>query len=77
MERGAWTDERLDHLADAMRSGFNRVDQDIRYLRLETREGFAELRTEIGDLRLAMLRIGGAMIIGLIGVIAAILARGV
>jgi hypothetical protein len=53
------------------------VDQDIRDLRLETREGFAELRTEINDLRLVMLRAGGAMIVGLVGVIAAILARGV
>jgi argininosuccinate lyase len=60
-----------------MRDGFSRVDQDIRDLRLETREGFAELRTEINDLRSVMLRAGGAMIVGLVGVIAAILARGV
>jgi hypothetical protein len=77
MERAAWTDERLDDLADAMRNGFSRVDQDIRDLRVEVRDGFADLRTEINDLRLVMLRVGGAMIIGLIGVIAAILARGV
>jgi argininosuccinate lyase len=77
MERAAWTDERLDDLADAMRNGFSRVDQDIRDLRVEVRDGFADLRTEINDLRLVMLRVGGAMIIGLVGVIAAILARGV
>jgi argininosuccinate lyase len=77
MERAAGTDQRIDDLAAAMRDGFSRVDQDIRDLRLETREGFAELRTEINDLRLVMLRAGGAMIVGLVGVITAILARGV
>ena len=59
MERAAWTDQRLDDLAAAMRDGFSRV------------------RAEINDLRLVMLRIGGAMVVGLIGVIAAILASGV
>jgi hypothetical protein len=44
---------------------------------VKVRDGFADLRTEINDLRLVMLRVGGAMIIGLIGVIAAILAPGV
>jgi argininosuccinate lyase len=77
MERAAWTDQRLDDLASAMRDGFSRVDQDLRDLRLEMREGFAEVRTEINDLRLVMLRVGGALIVALIGVIAAILARGV
>jgi hypothetical protein len=77
MERAAWTNQRLDDPAAAMRDGFSRVDQDIRDLRVEMREGFAELRTEINDLRLVMLRVGGAMIVGLIGVIAAILACGV
>jgi hypothetical protein len=77
MERAAWTEERLDDLAEAMRTGFARVDQDIRDLRSETREGFAAVRGEINDLRLTMLRIGGGLMIALVGVIAAILARGV
>ncbi len=76
MERGARTNERLDDLAVAIRDGFGRVDQDVRDLRLEMREGFADLRGEINDLRLVMLRVGGAMIVGLIGVIAAVLASG-
>lgn len=87
MERAAWTDERLDDLADAMRSGFARVDGDIRDLRAETREGFASVRTEvaaleaglraaINELRRVMLGVGGGIILALIGVIAAILARG-
>ena len=70
MERTVWTNERLDDLADAMRTGFARVDQDIRDLRGEMREEFRSLHA-------LLFRIGGSIIVGLIGVIAAILARGV
>jgi hypothetical protein len=45
-----------------MDAGFARVDADIR-----------ELRAEIGGLRLTLLRVGGGIMIGLVGVIAAIL----
>jgi len=87
MERAAWTDKRLDDLAEGMRSGFARVDRDIRdlrgeigNLRTETREGFQHVRGEINDLRTefraVMFRVGGGVMVGLIGVIAAILARG-
>lgn len=62
----ARTDERLDDLANRMDAGFARVDADIRELR-------AELRMEIGGLRLTLLRVGGGIMIGLVGVIAAIL----
>lgn len=63
MERTAWTDERLDDLARRMDAGFARVDADIR-----------ELRAEIRGLRLTILRVGGGMMAGLVGVIVAILA---
>lgn len=62
VERSAWTDERLNDLANRMDAGFARVDADIR-----------ELRTEIGGLRLTLLRVGGGIMVGLVGVIAAIL----
>ena len=62
MHRVAWTDDRLDDLANRMDAGFARVDADIR-----------ELRAEIGGLRLTLLRVGGGIMIGLVGVIAAIL----
>ena len=62
MERTAWTDERLDDLATRMDAGFARVDADIR-----------ELRAEISGLRLTLLRVGGGIMVGLVGVIAAIL----
>lgn len=66
MGRTAWNDERLDDLANRMDAGFARVDADIRELR-------AELRFEIGGLRLTLLRVGGGIMVGLVGVIAAVL----
>jgi hypothetical protein len=69
MERAAWTDERLDDLAEAMRSGFDRVDLDMR-----------DLRTEMENLRGTVLRIGaglmGGMTLGFLSLIVAILVRG-
>ena len=41
MERAAWTDERLDDLAEAMRTGFGRLDQDNRDLRSDLEQGWA------------------------------------
>ena len=69
MERTGWTDDRLDDLAA-------RIDAEIRELRAEMRHGFGELRTELGGLRLTLLRVGGGIMIGLVGVIAAVIARG-
>jgi hypothetical protein len=77
MERTAWTNERLDDLAEAMRSGFTRVDQDIRDLRGDMNTGLGQVRDEINGLRAVMFRFGGGIIVALLGVIAAILARGV
>jgi hypothetical protein len=76
MERGAWTDD----LGTEIRGEFWA-------LRSETREGCASLRSEMpagvcgmraesDSPRLVMLRVGGGIILALIGVIAAILARG-
>jgi hypothetical protein len=74
--RIAWTDDRLDDLANRMDAGFARIDADIRELRAELRTQIgalrAELRTEIGGLRLTLIGVGGGVIIGLVGVIAAI-----
>lgn len=69
MERASWTDERLDDLAEAMRSGFDRVDRDMR-----------DLRSGMESLRQTVLRIGaglmGGMTVGFLSVIVAIVARG-
>ena len=45
-------------------------------VRTEMRDGFVALRGEIESLRLILLRVGGGMMIALLGVIAAIIARG-
>jgi hypothetical protein len=74
VERTAWTDERLDDLARRMDAGFQRVDADIRELRTEVRDMRTELRGDIDALRVTLIRVGGAMMAGLVGVIAAVLA---
>jgi hypothetical protein len=91
VERAAWTDQRLDDLAARMDAGFKRVDADIRELRsdmrgeirglrTEMRSEIGGLRTELGGqidmLRITLLRVGGGVIVGLVGVIAAVLAGG-
>ena len=82
MERAAWTDERLDDLAEGMRSGFERLDHDLRDLRVELRDGLggvrteiAAVRTDIDALKTTLIRLSGAGIVTLLGVLAAVLAR--
>jgi hypothetical protein len=88
MERGAWTGERLDDRFDQIDRRFDQVDRrfdrledEVRDLRTEMRGGFTSLDGRLGaelrDLRMTMNRFGGGMMIALVGVIAAILARGV
>ena len=83
MARGRWTDDRLDDLAGAMRGGFDRVDRsfervDRRFEQVD--RNFERVHEDIRELRQTMLRGGAALIatqmIGFLGVLAAILARG-
>ena len=76
MERSTWTDDRLD-------DRFDHVDRELSLLRSDMREGFSGVRGEINgvrgeinDLRLVIIRGNWTVMAGLIGVIAAILARG-
>jgi hypothetical protein len=88
MERTTWTDERLDDMSGEVRELRRETRNEFTEMRREMRDGFdftnrridtlgTELRSEIEALRLTILRVGGGMMIGLVGVIAAILARGV
>jgi hypothetical protein len=88
MERTTWTDERLDdmvgevrELRREMRDGFEstnrRIDALASELRGEFRGDVVDLRSDFRSLRLTLLRLGGGIIVGLVGVIAAILTRGV
>ncbi|HEX2707397.1 MAG TPA: hypothetical protein VHM66_05230 [Solirubrobacterales bacterium] len=45
--RGSWTDKRLDDLNDKVDQRFERIDADLRPLRVETRTEFTALRTEM------------------------------
>jgi hypothetical protein len=84
MERAAWTDQRLDDLSNRVERGFEQVDRrfeqvDRRFDETNQRIDAlgVELRSELEGVRLTILRVGGGMMIGLVGVIAAVLARGV
>ena len=76
MERASWTDERLDDLAQRMDTGFAELRADLRTFRSEARSEFADVRGGIDALQQTILRVGGGMMVGLIGVIAAVLVRG-
>jgi hypothetical protein len=65
MERVAWTDERLDDLAKRVDDLARRVDA-----------GFERVDREIRELRNTVNRVGGGLIVGLAGVIAAVFANG-
>ena len=62
MPRATWTDERLDDLSESIRNGFGRVDTDIR-----------ELRQTMTRAWITMISV---QMVGFLGVIATILARG-
>ena len=90
MESSAWTNERLDDLSRGVDRGFAQVDSrfaqvDSRFAQVDLR--FAQVDQDIRDLRKEMrdgfqaingllFRIGGSIIVALIGVIGAILATG-
>lgn len=69
----AGTNEPLDNLARRMDQGFAGVDADIRDLRSEMHAMRSDLGGQIDALRLTLLRVGGGMMIGLVGVIGAVL----
>jgi len=83
MERAAWTDERLDDLArhldarfDLIDRGFEQVGRRFDRLEDELRGMGSALRTEMNELRNVFVRIGGGVILGLVGVIAAVISTG-
>lgn len=76
MERMAWTDERLeerfdgiDRRFDEVDRRFDRVEGELMELRREMRTGFASLQSQLNYL-------SAGFVFGLLGVIAAILAKG-
>jgi tetrahydromethanopterin S-methyltransferase subunit G len=79
MERGAWTDARLDDRFNQIDRRFDQVDKrfdqvDRRFDRVDSE--LRDLRGEMNGLRAILIRFNGGIMVGLLGVIAAILARG-
>ena len=70
-----WTDDRIDDFADRMDAGFARGERQAAELRQELKGDIAGLRAEvkgdIAELRHLMLRLGTALIVVLLGAIAA------
>ncbi|HKH41885.1 MAG TPA: hypothetical protein VKA41_08510 [Solirubrobacterales bacterium] len=76
MERSRWTDERLDDFAETMRGGFDRVDRSFERVDHNIRDLRVELKAEISEVRQWIFRMTIGMSVGFISVLAAILARG-
>ena len=82
----AWTDELLEERFDGVDRRFDEVDRrfdevhrrfeqvDRRFDRVEGE--IVALRHGVAGLQTTLSRIGGSMLVGLVGVIAAILAKG-
>jgi hypothetical protein len=68
-QRSAWTDARLD-------DRFDRVDRDLADLRAEVRGLRTETQTGFAELRQSMFRMNISLWAGVIGLLAAIIARG-
>jgi hypothetical protein len=80
MQRMAWTDERLEERFNAIDHRFDEIDRRFdevyrRFDRLENEVG--EVRRGVAAVQTTLNRIGAGIIIGLGGVIASILAKGV
>jgi hypothetical protein len=83
--RATWTDERLDDLSRRIEAGFDRLDGDLRQLRTEMTTEMTGLRGEMTSVRSDMstrfdalqrllIQLFGAMFIGVIGIVATVLA---
>jgi hypothetical protein len=71
MERLRWTDERIDERMAAMDDSFDRVFEELRTLRAETRAGFAELRGEMVAFHRQVMLIVAGFAVGLLGLLGA------
>jgi hypothetical protein len=76
MQRMAWTDERLEERFDGIDRRFDEVDQRFDRVEGEILELRREMHMGFGAIQSILNRVGAGVIFGLIGVIAAILAKG-
>lgn len=68
--RQSWTDERLDDFRAHVDTRFDVVEQDVRELRSEMNGRFEHLGHRVDDLHRTLQRIGGGVIVALVGLIA-------
>jgi hypothetical protein len=76
VERSEWTDQRLGDRFDAIDRRFDRVDRDLGDLRSEIRDLRVEMREGFGDQRSLMIRLQLGTFVPILGLIAALVARG-
>jgi len=76
MERGRWTDEVLDERMRAIDDKFERLFGELQTLRVEMREGFAELRAEMVAFHRHVTRIVAGQVVALIGLLGVFVTRG-
>jgi gas vesicle protein len=75
MERTAWTDERLDDLAQTLDTHVGQVRDEIHGLREDMREEFRHLRSDLAASQRQVALIGWTMVAALVGgVIALVVA---
>lgn len=72
--RESWTDERLDDLNGRVDRGFERIHDDLRAHRAETRSEFkavrAEMKAGFDGIHRLMIQLSGVVIATLIGAVA-------
>ena len=68
--REAWTDERLDDLANRVERGFERVDADVRELRGEMNRRFDAVSARLDGMQ-------RTMILGFATIVASVIGTGI
>jgi len=80
MERSVWTDERLNDRFDRIDRELAMLRSDVQELRSDMNDGFTALRSEMqagfGEIRSFTLRLQLGTLIPVLGLIAALIARG-
>jgi hypothetical protein len=66
----SWTDKPLDDFRHEVGQRFDRVEAEIRALRVETKAGFERMDERFERMHRLMLQLGGGILVALLGVIA-------
>ncbi|HVD39202.1 MAG TPA: hypothetical protein VNC15_10260 [Solirubrobacterales bacterium] len=72
MEKGRWTDERLDDLAGRVDKGFTEIKGEVRDLRIEMNERFNSVDERFNSFDLRFDAMQRTMIIGFASIVASV-----